>query len=49
MKPKMLGKKLQLNKKTVANLNLDEMKKLMGGNQDATHTPAGQTICIGCG
>ena len=36
MKPKKLGKKLQLNKKTVANLNLDEVKKVYGGNAPPT-------------
>lgn len=36
MKSKSLGKKLVLNKKPVANLNDDEMKKVNGGVIDYT-------------
>ncbi len=31
MKQKRFGKKLSLNKKTIANLNLKEMKEVYGG------------------
>jgi hypothetical protein len=36
MKNKRLGKKLALNKKTVANLKDDQMKKIRGGETAVT-------------
>jgi len=36
MKTKNFSKKLNLNKRTVATLNDDEMKKLRGGDPDST-------------
>jgi hypothetical protein len=46
MKSKGSGKKLVLNKKTVANLKNDEMKKVNGGVIDYTMP---RLLCIGTG
>jgi hypothetical protein len=38
MKTKKLGKKLVLNKETISNLKIDELKKLAGGDIPITTT-----------
>lgn len=48
MKSKRLGKKPVLNKKTVANLKDDEMKKLRGG-EIATSLPLVSCVNTGTG
>jgi hypothetical protein len=49
MKSKILGKKLVLNKKTVANLKDDEMKKLRAGGEIASTLPLISCITIDSG
>ncbi len=48
MKTKKLGKKLVLNKKTVANLNKDEIKSLKGGWAMCYDKGSCTTSCPGC-
>jgi hypothetical protein len=44
MKKIKLGKKLNLNKKTISNLKSDEMKKVNGGGTNHTC----ESVCIFC-
>ncbi len=45
MKGKSFNKKLTLNKKTIVNLNRDELEKVYGGKTD-TWYPSCNTTCI---
>ena len=43
MKPKKMNKRLFLNKKTITNISLDEMRNVKGGTGD--HVTYGATSC----
>lgn len=45
MKAKKFTKKLKLNKKTIANLTIEELKKVYGGDPDQTPTASKFGIC----